>query len=59
VRGSRGAAGDASGGLSSPPVKPAGAAQKKTTAAKAGKKPKKASNAKSKGHELSIRKGRR
>ena len=32
---------------------------KKTTAAKAGKKPKKASNAKSKGHELSIRKGRR
>jgi ribonuclease R len=35
------------------------AAKKKTTAAKAGKKPKKASNAKSKGHELSIRKGRR
>jgi hypothetical protein len=34
-------------------------AKKKTTAAKAGKKPKKASNAKSKGHELSIRKGRR
>jgi ribonuclease R len=59
VRGSRGAAGDASGGLSSPPVKSAGAAKKKTTAAKAGKKPKKASNAKSKGHELSIRKGRR
>jgi ribonuclease R len=36
-----------------------GAAKKKTTAAKAGKKPKKASNAKSKGHELSVRKGRR
>jgi hypothetical protein len=34
-------------------------ASKKTAAAKAGKKPKKASNAKSKGHELSIRKGRR
>ena len=34
-------------------------AGKKTAAAKAGKKPKKASNAKSKGHELSIRKGRR
>jgi ribonuclease R len=32
---------------------------KKPAAAKAGKKPKKASNAKSKGHELSIRKGRR
>jgi ribonuclease R len=31
----------------------------KPAAAKAGKKPKKASNAKSKGHELSIRKGRR
>jgi ribonuclease R len=58
VRGSRGSAGDGSG-LSSPPVKSAGAAKKKTTAAKAGKKPKKASNAKSKGHELSIRKGRR
>jgi ribonuclease R len=34
-------------------------AGKKTAAAKAGKKPKKASNAKSKGHELSTRKGRR
>ena len=36
-----------------------GRSSKKTAAAKAGKKPKKASNAKSKGHELSIRKGRR
>ena len=36
-----------------------GRASKKTAAAKGGKKPKKASNAKSKGHELSIRKGRR
>jgi ribonuclease R len=58
VKRARGAAADASG-LSSPPVKSTGAAKKKTTAAKAGKKPKKASNAKSKGHELSVRKGRR
>ena len=36
-----------------------GRSSKKTAAAKAGKKPKKASNAKSKGHELSVRKGRR
>jgi ribonuclease R len=37
----------------------AGRGAKKTTAAKAGRKPKKSSNAKSKGHELSVRKGRR
>jgi ribonuclease R len=36
-----------------------GRGAKKTTAAKAGRKPKKSSNAKSKGHELSVRKGRR
>ncbi|MFM1807166.1 MAG: hypothetical protein RL212_1425 [Pseudomonadota bacterium] len=45
-----------SAGLSLPPAK--SPASKKATS-KAGKKPKKASNAKSKGHELSIRKGRR
>lgn len=45
-----------SGGLSSPPAK---SPTTKTASSKAGKKPKKASNAKSKGHELSIRKGRR
>jgi ribonuclease R len=43
-------------GLSLPPAK--SPASKKATS-RAGKKPKKASNAKSKGHELSIRKGRR
>ncbi|MEY4481527.1 MAG: hypothetical protein RIQ84_689 [Pseudomonadota bacterium] len=43
-------------GLSLPPAK--SLASKKATS-RAGKKPKKASNAKSKGHELSIRKGRR
>ena len=59
VRGPRGSTA-AGPGLSSPPMKSTGdAVKKKTTAAKAGKKPKKASNAKSKGHELSIRKGRR
>ena len=46
----------ASAGLSLPPAK---SPATKKAAAKAGKKPKKASNAKSKGHELSIRKGRR
>jgi ribonuclease R len=46
----------ASAGLSSPTSKTAAT---KKAAAKGGKKPKKASNAKSKGHELSIRKGRR
>ena len=47
-------------GVSSAPSKSAsGRGAKKTAAAKAGKKPKKSSNAKSKGHELSIRKGRR
>jgi ribonuclease R len=45
--------------VSKPAAKASESVAKKTTAAKAGKKPKKASNAKSKGHELSIRKGRR
>jgi ribonuclease R len=62
-----GSSGVSVAGFDSPAVKPASksvskgvdAGTKKPTAAKAGKKPKKASNAKSKGHELSIRKGRR
>ena len=48
-----------SGVLSAPSKSASGRGAKKTAAAKAGKKPKKSSNAKSKGHELSIRKGRR
>jgi ribonuclease R len=47
------------GVLSAPSKSASGRGAKKTAAAKAGKKPKKSSNAKSKGHELSIRKGRR
>ena len=61
VRGTSLGSGSGSGSYGSSQGRSAetGRSSKKTTAAKAGKKPKKASNAKSKGHELSIRKGRR